>query len=237
MKKLFISLSLLASVAAVSAQNYTRYELDVNEFSELKVIDGINVDYVCNPDSAGKAVFHATPDMASQIIFKPDKNKLEIQLVPVEERINREVPKVTVYSTYLTYAENDGDSLLRVLTVAPGPKFTAKVIGNGRLSVRNIKASLVEGKLETGKGVIALYGTCNDARLSCTGTGQIQADGLTAKDVSCMILGTGTIGCNPSSTLTVKGGGSGTVYYVGKPEIKKKFSPGVKVKSIEEADK
>jgi hypothetical protein len=214
-----------------SAQGETRYELDVKEFNELKVTDGINVDYVCNPDSAGKAVFFASPQMASQIIFKPSKDKLEIQLVPKEERVNREVPKVTVYSTYLTYVENSGDSLVRIMNVAPGPKFKAKVIGNGRISVRSVKANTVEGALETGKGSLTIFGTCTDAKLSSTGTGNIQADGLEAKDVSCRILGTGSIGCWATSTLSVTGMGSGTVYYKGEPTVKKR-ALAVKVEAL-----
>ncbi len=75
MKWITITLSLLAALTATqgAAQAPTRYELDVKDFSELKVTDGINVDYVCNPDSAGKAVFFATPDIASQILFVPNK--------------------------------------------------------------------------------------------------------------------------------------------------------------------
>ncbi|MCI9606849.1 MAG: DUF2807 domain-containing protein [Muribaculaceae bacterium] len=232
MKKLLATLCACTIMPLMaSAQGETRYELDVKEFNELKVTDGINVDYVCNPDSAGKAVFFASPQMASQIIFKPSKDKLEIQLVPKEERVNREVPKVTVYSTYLTYVENSGDSLVRIMNVAPGPKFKAKVIGNGRISVRSVKANTVEGALETGKGSLTIFGTCTDAKLSSTGTGNIQADGLEAKDVSCRILGTGSIGCWATSTLSVTGMGSGTVYYKGEPTVKKR-ALAVKVEAL-----
>ena len=232
MNKLSITLFVCAVMPVLSfGQNTTRYELDVKEFNELKVTDGINVNYVCNPDSAGKAVFHASPEMASQIIFNPNKEKLEIQLVPKEERVNRAVPEVTVYSTYLTYVENSGDSLVRVMSVAPGPKFKAKVIGNGRISVRNVKANTVEAALETGKGSLTIFGTCTDAKLSSTGTGNIQADGLEAQDVNCRILGTGSIGCSASSTLSVTGMGSGTVYYKGEPKIKKRVLA-VKVEAI-----
>ncbi len=59
-----------AAIAAYAAEP-TRYELDVKDFTELKVTDGINVDYRCNPDSAGKAVFNTSPELASAIYFVP----------------------------------------------------------------------------------------------------------------------------------------------------------------------
>lgn len=231
MKKGLTIIALTLFANAASAQ-ISRYELDVKEFSELKVTDGIAVDYICNPDSAGKAVFLAEPQTASQILFKPEKQKLEIQLVPKEERVSQNIPKVTVYSTFLTFVENSGDSLVRVLTVAPTAKFKARVIGNGRMSVRNIKANHVEGALDTGNGTLVIAGTATNAKLSCTGTGHIQADLLTANEISCRILGTGTIGCAPTQILSISGAGSGTVYYTGKPQIKKR-AVGIKVESLD----
>ncbi|MDE5839005.1 MAG: DUF2807 domain-containing protein [Paramuribaculum sp.] len=234
MKKLFITLTLTALGYSLSySQEITRYELDVKDFVELKVTDGINVDYVCNPDSAGKAVFYSSSEMASQIMFKPGPTKLEILLAPKEERINRELPTVTVYSKYLSFVENSGDSLVRILSVAPGPKFKARVIGNGRISVRNVDANTVEGALDTGKGYITIFGTCTEAKLNCTGTGHIQADGLVAQNVNCRLAGTGTIGCNAVKTLNIMGIGSGTVFYKGDPQIKKR-AMGVKVEPISE---
>lgn len=233
-----IRISMLVAAASVAfaaiAVDPNRYELDVKDFSELKVTDGINVDYRCNPDSAGKAVFTAAADVASHILFVPNKNKLEIQL---SDDINPQyvkLPSITVYSNYLTVAENSGDSTLRVLTVAPGPKFKARVIGNGRMVVRDIKASQVDASLDTGKGTVVIYGTATTANLSCTGTGSIQADDLTAETVKCKVFGTGTIGCSPTKTLTVMGAGSGNVYYRGNPDVKNR-SIGVKLNNLDQA--
>lgn len=231
MKKTLTLITFSIALACSATAQTTRYELDLKEFSELKVTDGIAVDYICNPDSAGKAVFFAEPQTASQIIFKPDKQKLEIQLVPREERMNRTVPKVTVYSTFLVSVENSGDSLVRVLSVAPTAKFKARVIGNGRMSVRGIKANQVEGALDTGNGTLAISGTADNAKLSCTGTGHIQADALVAKEVNARVLGTGSIGCTPTVSLSTSGAGSGKVYYNGNPVIKKR-GVGIKVEAM-----
>lgn len=230
--EIIIAIAAVCSSLTAFAQEHTRYELDVKDFSELKVTDAVNVDYVCNPDSAGKAVFFAKPDVASRILFVPSNNKLEIQLSPAENNYPAELPKVTVYSSYLTFAENSGDSTLRVMSVAPGPKFRARVIGNGRIVVRNVKATQVDASLDTGKGSVVVYGEATTAKLSCTGTGTIQADELKAVNIKCSLWGTGSIGCAPSETLSVMGAGSGTVYYRGKPSIKNR-SLGVKLSPLD----
>lgn len=232
MKKCILSLSLLLAAAYATAQQPTRYEIDVKEFSELKVVDGINVDYKCVPDSAGKAVFYSTPDVASTVMFVPNKNKLEIQLA-TDDKKRTNLPKITVYSTYLTFIENAGDSTVRVLNVAQGPKFKARQIGNGRLVVRYVEATQVEASIDTGNGNVIVYGKCERAKLSCTGTGHIQADELVADETKCSLWGTGSIGCNATTTLSVNGAGSGQVLYSGTPNIKNR-SIGVKINPLAE---
>lgn len=206
----------------------TRYELDINDFSELKVVEGINVDYECNADSAGKAVFYTTSDLASVLMFSNNKNKLEMQIA-TDGISYHDLPTVKVYSNFLTKIENSGDSMVRVLSVAPGPKFKANLIGNGRIVVRNIKATQVDASINSGNGTIVVSGTCTTAKLSSVGTGSIEADGLDATDVKCILLGTGSVGCSVKQNLKVIGTGSGTVFYRGTPEKTINRSLGVKI--------
>lgn len=44
---------LCGTIAIKSANNERRYELDVKDFSELRVIEGLSVDYKYSADSAG----------------------------------------------------------------------------------------------------------------------------------------------------------------------------------------
>ena len=79
--KAFVSfLILLGFVGSLYSANLVKYELNVNEFHELKVVDGINVVYSCNPDSAGKAVFTCQASQASAFIFNNKKGKLSMQV-------------------------------------------------------------------------------------------------------------------------------------------------------------
>lgn len=145
----------ILSVFCARAQETTRYALNINEFNELKVVNSINVDYRCNPDSAGMAVFETTPDRASMLIFSNPKGTLEVQTADGASAAGK-LPTVTVYSSFLNKVENSGDSTVRVLTVAPCSQLTANVIGNGHLVVRNIKSTRVNGAIKTGNGLLIL---------------------------------------------------------------------------------
>lgn len=227
--KYFFSIILLTfSIFATSAQEVSRYELDIKDFSELKVIEGINVNYVCNTDSAGRAVFIADDKMASILMFSNSKGRLEMQIAT--DGIDYDnIPTVTVYSKFLTKVENCGDSTVRVISVAPTPQFKARVIGNGRLIVKDIDATHIDGSIDTGNGQLILYGKTTSSKLSCTGSGTIQADELISNDTKCVMLGTGTIGCQALNTLNIVGVSSGKVYYKGQPSTIKKRFVGVKV--------
>lgn len=230
----FIALSFIAACLpySLSAEETTRYNLKVNDFTELKVVDDIDVIYKFHPDSVGTVIFDATPDKASSIIFQPDGTKLDIQLSPEAAGNPSGLPVVTVYSSYLSRAENDGKAHLRIESVAPGAKFKCVLVGNGRLTARNLSFTTVEASLMTGNGEIVVTGKTNLAKISSTGTGQIQADELIAKDVKCRLVGTGSIGVSASETLTVSGMGSGTVYYLGDPTVKNR-TLGVKTQKME----
>ncbi len=231
-KYITLMICLLMGFGAHCAE-MSRYELDVNDFSELKVVEGINVDYVCNPDSAGKAVFYTTPDLASVLMFTNNKNKLEMQIAT--DGIDYEnIPTVTVYSNFLTKVENSGDSTVRVLDVAPGPRFKANLIGNGRIVVRKVNATQVDASINSGNGTIVIKGKCTVAKLSNVGVGAIEADELEAVDVKCILVGTGSVGCSVRQNLTVIGTGSGKVYHKGTPEKVTNRSLGIKIVPIGE---
>lgn len=222
---------------SASAQNIKHYELTVDEFHILEVIDDINVDYTYDALRAGKVEFEAPEAYASAFTFASDKNgKLTIELAEPDKKLT-ELPTIKVYSTFLTKAVNEGDSTVRVLSIAPGATFTANLIGDGRLVVRDLKANTVNASILKGKGTLVAYGNANSASLSVTGAGQIQADELQSKNVSCTLTGTGQIFCFPTETLNVKGIGSIKVFYRGTPAIKKSKFSNVKLISLDAEDK
>lgn len=218
---------LMSCVLGVSAQSPTNYDLNVGEFSELRVSDGINVDYTSDADKSGRAFFYCPAHQASSFMFTNKGGKLTIQLSP--EAIGaRNLPTITVHSKYLTKVENTSDSTVRVLSLNGLPKFEAKLEGNGRLVVRGIDVTEVKGSMRLGHGTLILAGKCKEAKLNLTGTGVIQADELVAEDANVSAKGTGSVGVNAVKSLNVYGMGSTSVYYIGQPEIKNR-SVGLKL--------
>ena len=218
MKRVLISLLLATTVILTASPQVKRLEFKVGDFTSLALIDDINVNYRCNADSAGMVVVTSTQDVVDHIIFSlSNKGRLSIQLDEVIERMEG-LPTLTVYSSSLNVAENDGDSMLRVTGLPPMKEFKVRLTDNGKVIMRGVRASQLELQILSGKGKIIANGYCDDLALRLVGTGEIQADEVDATNVSCRIIGTGSMGCNVlGGELKVSGSGTGKVYYKGNP--------------------
>ena len=185
-------------------------------------------------DSAGVAVYTATPEIADKILFESSPKRLKIAVANDETAIIKDLPTVHVYSTTLGKVENSGDSTVAVhLGGVALPTFKARLVGNGTLIVDGIYVNSIEGRISTGNGRLSLAGRTATAKLSNMGTGSIEAGSLEAKDVKCWMIGTGPVDCNATENLNVIGAGSGTVYYTGNPSKVTNRSIGVKPEAIE----
>ncbi len=233
MKRYILSLAISAAALLASAEVTT---MRVGSFQHLKVSSSLNVDCVHCPDSVGYLLVNA-PDRAQtswvEADTKGDKLILKLGIPEDYEGELNNLPSVTVYTNYLVKVENDGDSTVRVLTATDVPQFEARIIGNGRLSVRGISTDKLKAVVFAGRGVMALNGKARKATYSLTGVGTIEADGVECSEATVRLTGTGTIGVNASETLTISGTGAGNVYYRGTPEIKKKITVGINVEPIE----
>ena len=218
MKRILTNIILMITVALASNAQATHRVVKLADFTRLAVVDDINVEYRCNPDSAGLVVFDATQEVADALMFTvSNKGRLSIQVNDFfESRGN--LPSLTLYSSTLDEAENAGDSVLRISQLPPLKLFKVRLLDNGKVIVRGVRASQLELQILSGKGKIIADGSCDDLSLRLVGTGEIQADNVTATNVSCRIMGTGSMGCNVNGgDLKVSGSGTGKVYYKGKP--------------------
>lgn len=218
MKRRLMSLMLMALVATVGLAQVSRHEFKVGNFTQLSLVDNINVNYRCNADSAGLAVITCSQDVADHLMFSlSSKGRLSIQVEDEYERVGH-LPTITVFSSSLDEAENSGDSTLRLSKLPPMKAFKVRLTDNGKVIVRGVRASKLELQILSGKGKIIADGSCDELALRLVGTGEIQADKVRATDVSCRIMGTGSIGCDVNGgELKVSGSGTGKVYYKGEP--------------------
>lgn len=218
MRKTLISIILIAATAIMGFAQETRHEVKVGNFTRLVLLDDINVNYRCDADSAGLVVFTCSKEIANHLIFSlSDKGRLTIQVDDEYERKGN-LPTLTLYSASLDEAENAGDSVMRIAGLPPMKAFKVRLTDNGKIIVRNVRASQLELQILSGKGEIIADGSCDDLSLRLIGTGEIQADKVAAGSVSCRIMGTGSIGCDVhGGELKVSGSGTGKVYYKGNP--------------------
>lgn len=219
MKRILLPL-LLCAISLSEAQEIQNYKFPVGQFDKIRVLDNVNVVYRCNPDSSGFVQYRGRKEFADAFVLTPKKGELKIQ-VSTEDVGDPDLPILYVYSDFLISAENSSEFTLRIENPAPCAEFTTRQIGNGRIEAEGLKANEVNATIATGKGVIVLQGSTRDAQLKMVGAGTIQADRLESTDVTCKILGTGTIGCWPLQKLTTQGIGSTKIYYKGDPYIKK----------------
>lgn len=225
--------AMVATAATAAAQTPVKqhHEINMGDFGELRVVDAINVDYFCNPDSAGYVVFDCEPEIAPLILMSNKSNILRLQTqsdVPIPR-----LPRVRVYSTWLVSAENSGDSTLVVNAPAPGATLKLRVIGNGTIIGKGLHANIVEGRIDTGRGKLFMEGVAKWIKLRTVGTGSIEAGTLKCDRADILIGGTGSVDCNVANELTVKGLGSGKVYVKGTPQVKNRTLGTVKVINVE----
>lgn len=233
-KRIMASLLLVAAgFMMCRAETVETYRLDMKDFTEIQVIDGLNVVCLCNPDSAGIVSFSCAKDIVPSIFFSNKNGKLKVQRNVDVVTPDTSFPTITVYSSALQSVENYGDSLVTVDSPTPGELFKVRVIGNGTITATNIHATRTEGTIDTGKGHIVLGGATRAVKLKNIGTGRIEASGLSAETGVVTILGTGPVDCSVSEELTVKGMGTGKVYVIGKPKIKKRSLGTIEIIEVE----
>lgn len=228
-KSFLLPVAMMLTAAAPAVAQSAEYKLNVQNFSELTVVDGINVDYYCRPDSAGWAVFSCTPEVAAEIMFTNDADHLTIRTA-AEEHTLADMPEIRVYSASLHKVENSGDSLVRVFTDVPVDKFKARVIGNGILEIHGVKTDNFDAGLTAGNGHLIVDGKAKKVKINNVGTGPVEASDLISPNISCFVFGTGDIECTPLESLRVYGAGSGKVRYHGTPS--KVTLRGIGVKAV-----
>ena len=226
----FFAAGLLALAASAQQKDYS---LKIDDFNELKVVDGINVVYHTDADSSGMVTFTCDPATADKLIFESSKKRLKIEVAIDDQGTVPDLPVVHVRSSMLTRVENSGDSTVTVDLNGPVQSFKARIVGNGTLIVRGVYANNAEGRISTGHGHLVMQGRAATAKLSNIGTGPIEAGSLDAKDVKCWVLGTGPIDCRATERLHIVGAGSGKVYYAGNPSEVTNRTIGVKAIAIE----
>lgn len=227
MQRLSLLLSILLITVAAHAQT-ARYALHVEDFKELRVVDGIAVDYSSRTDSAGWVVFYASPEQVSNIMVSSNLGRLTLQSSADQEPI-KGLPRVRVYSSRLNKVTNSGDSLVRVNLSQKVADFSAHQIGNGRLVVKGLDAETLHASATAGKGSLTISGKAAMVKMKAVGAETINARELNATNVTCFVMGPSHVACAPADRLKIYGMGSGQIMLYSKPKHLTNNSIGIKV--------
>lgn len=221
MKGLKLIISMILGVATFSFCFAERVIVEIGQFEKLKVNGNLTVVYKNLPDSTGLARYDS-PTGNGDIFKFSTKGEGSLKVEPSEDNWGQsDLPVLYLYSDFLTSVESFSDKSVDVYNLVPCATLSINQVGNGSISVENIKCNNVTAAITTGNGSIYLTGQCLNANFRMVGTGLISADQLRAENIKCRILGTGSIGCWPIDNLKVTGLGSTKIYYKGKPNIKK----------------
>lgn len=216
--KIIVSLVFAAIFSICYAETYT---IETGQFEKLKINGNIKVIYKNLPDSTGYATYEA-PEGNEDIFTFSIKKDGTLKVEPSDEKWGQQnLPVVHLYSDFLNAVESYSELSVDILSIAPNSTLIVTQVGNGSITVDNLKSNTVKATINTGNGSIFLTGECVNATYRMIGSGLISADRLSAENVKCRVLGTGSIGCWPIDNLTVSGLGSTKIYYKGKPNIKK----------------
>ena len=98
----------MAIAYCVASAETKDYSLSINDFNELKVVDGINVVYHTSTDSAGVITFSCEPAMADKLMFESGNKRLKIEVAIDDQGRVPDLPVVHVRSSMLTRVENSG---------------------------------------------------------------------------------------------------------------------------------
>lgn len=221
MKRIFY-LFLMALCGALAASARV-YEVKTGEFNKLNVPDNLNVVYECDQAKSGTARFECEDSMADALMFtNTGDGKLKVQLSADFIGKNLDYPTIYVFSEFLTEVESSSENKVVIKSLPRSPEFKAVLFGNGAIELCGMNLNKLTAALMTGHGLIKIDGNVGNALFKLAGTGHIDASGLEADKVSCHVFGGGEIHCRPKEELKLKGLGSTTVYYSGKPaKIKK----------------
>ena len=135
-----IAVSVCAALQAQDDDGVRLYEINVGDFEKLRISDNLNVTYRCNADSAGMAVFMASPHDMRSLMFTNKRHTLTVQVSTERVMSESPMPHVTIYSSSIKEIENKADSTVIVGSIKSDEKVKFKLTDNGTIIARDVVA-------------------------------------------------------------------------------------------------
>lgn len=166
--------------------------VSVNAFDEVHVGGSCELHIVCNPDSAGCLVRHATARDAA-VDYSSGGSSVFISVAAAGRP--SELARLTLYvGNELRVIEASGRSRVYVRSIKSPGSVALISSGSATLTAGSVSASNINVSL-TGSGKIAITDalTASTLNFSATGSGKIQADAITVARMTVNQRGSGKL--------------------------------------------
>lgn len=210
MKKIFSALVFFTAITAIGQHKITK---NADEFSEIKVYDGISVNLVKS-------------DVNRIIISGDDKDKVVIVNSGNKLKIRMEIDRV--FSGYKTFVEVQYKDRIETIDVNENAFIGSKdKIKQETLELRAQEGGEIDLELEvlrlnaksiTG-GVIETRGTAKNQVVRINTGGQYEGDRLVTEQTEVDVNAGGTAYVNASELVEAKVRAGGTIRIFGKPKV------------------
>lgn len=182
-------------------------------FTRLRVDGSMTVR--ATPGSSPSVSIKADDNIAPLIVTEVQGDMLVVKTQPGTSFRTRSPILVSIGFTQLTHADLRGSGDFD-LSGIKGASFEMSIAGSGDARIQGAELGRFAGRI-AGSGDLLARGRADAASFSIAGSGDVQADELTARSVSVSIAGSGDARVHATESLSAQVAGSGDVTYSGNP--------------------
>ena len=231
MKNIILTLALLVSVSTVSAQNWGSKKTKGNgsivtenrsgdQFNKLKVSGDFRV--VLTSDRTKELSIKTDENLMYYIITEVKDGSLLIKMKKNYhlKPSNHKAIAVQVPLNFLREIALSGSGSIRSEEQIKTDQLIMKMSGSGKIIV-GLTADDIEAVL-SGSGRIELYGSSSNFEAALSSSGSVKAKELKTEEGEFTVSGSGRIETNVTEKIIAKISGSGSIRYIGSPNLSRK---------------
>ena len=225
MKKLLVLLGIMLSFGL----NSCLYGVNCTHGNGKIVVKEVNLSKVSGVDFELSGDVYIYKGSEQKITYETDENifplienKVEKGILEIDSKESICPTKFIVNITVsdLTHVEIDGSGDIIIKDEFNTPMITLKIDGSGDITAKSIITDKCDMSID-GSGDIDVKGKSKLTTAEIDGSGDINTVGLESSIVYAEINGSGNIYLNVKNELNAKINGSGSIGYVGNPEVLK----------------
>lgn len=200
---------------------------DVSGFRGVEL--GFSGDVEVRVSDTYSVEVHAQENLLPLLKTEVEDGNLNIYF---SENVSRsEGVKVLVSGPSFHHFSVGGSGEIKVVTPIQSEKMELALAGSGELALPQATLGSLHCTV-SGSGGIEVGGTANATEVEVSGSGDVDAKGLTTNELRVAIAGSGSVKAHVVQVLKADIAGSGDVYYSGDPHVESNISGSGDVKKM-----